>query len=310
MNSDIKSSPVVARYLFEEVIACEMCGDETHKHKVLGQRLNGSQGFSPKRKTGISVSVMKCKNCGLLYSRPMPIPFDIQDHYGTPPEAYWRPEYFTWNEKYFSSEIETVKELLPFTNGMKALDVGAGLGKCMSSLDKAGFDSYGFEPSIPFYERAISKMGISKEKLKLGMIETVDYPEDHFDFITFGATYEHLYHPASCLEKALRWLKPGGIIHIEVPSSKHFIARIYNLYYRLRGTNYVTNLSPMHVPFHMYEFSIDSFRELGKKLGYSIEKHDYYVCEIMHIPRIFHPILRKYMQWTKTGMQLTVYLKK
>ena len=153
-------------------------------------------------------------------------------------------------------------------------------------------------------------MGIDKERLKQGMIETVDYPAGHFDFITFGATFEHLNHPAVCLEKALRWLKPGGIIHIEVPSSKYFIARLYNFYYWLRGTNYVTNLSPMHPPFHMYEFRIGSFRELGRKLGYTIEKFDNYVCEIMHIPRVFHPLLRKYMQWTKSGMQLVVFLRK
>jgi hypothetical protein len=30
---------------------------------------------------------------------------------------------------------------------MKALDVGAGLGKCMISLNNAGFDAFGCEPS-------------------------------------------------------------------------------------------------------------------------------------------------------------------
>lgn len=300
----------VSRYKFEDAVYCEMCGDHTRNHKPIGQRLNQSQGLSPKKKTGISVSVMKCKNCGLLYARPMPVPFDIQDHYGTPPEAYWRPEYFHWNPEYFSNEISIVKEILPFTGGMKALDIGAGLGKCMLSLEKAGFEAYGLEPSVPFYDRAVTKMGINSDRLMLGMLEEIDFPEHYFDFITFGAVFEHLYHPAAGLEKALKWLKPGGIIHIEVPSSRHFIARIYNLYYRLRGTNYVTNLSPMHVPYHMYEFSLNSFVKLGKRLGYSIEKSEFFVCEIMHIPKIFHPFLRKYMQWTKTGMQLTVYLRK
>ena len=63
---------------------------------------------------------------------------------------------------------------------------------------------------LPFYERAISKMNIDPGKLKLGMIEDVDYPENHFDFITFGAVLEHLYHPAASIEKAMKWLKPGG----------------------------------------------------------------------------------------------------
>jgi ubiquinone/menaquinone biosynthesis C-methylase UbiE len=299
----------ISKYYFEEILNCEMCGDNTSRHVVLGQRLNQSQGLSPKSKKGISVSVMKCNNCGLLYSQPMPIPFDIQDHYSIPPEDYWHPEYFQLNPDYFSAEIKKAKEILSFHKNMKALDIGAGLGKCMIALSNAGFDAYGFEPSQSYYDRAILKMGINSEKLKLGMIEEIDYPDKTFDFITFGAVFEHLYHPAVCLEKAMRWLKPNGIIHIEVPSSRHFIAKIYNAYYRLRGTNYVTHLSPMHVPFHLYEFTLKSFQELSKKLKYKIVAHEYNVCEIMHIPKLFHPLLRKYMKWTKTGMQLTVYLE-
>lgn len=287
-----------------------MCGDSSQRHIIIGQRLNQSQGLSPKKKTGISVSVMRCKNCALIYAQPTPVPFDIQDHYGTPPEEYWRDGYFEWHPDYFSHQIKKVKELIPFKEGMTALDVGAGLGKCMLSLNRAGFDTFGFEPSKPFFERAISKMGIDKQKLKLGMIEEVDYPDNSFDFITFGAVFEHLYHPAQSLEKALRWLKPNGIIQIEVPSSKHFIAKLFNFYYRLRGTNFVTHISPMHTPFHLYEFGLKSFEELGKKLGFKIEYHQYDVCEIFFIPKIFHPLLTKYMQWTKTGMQLTVYLRK
>jgi len=298
------------RYNFEKVERCEMCGNPTNNHKVLGLRLNQSQGFRPKRKTGIAVSVMKCRNCSLIYPQPLPIPFDIQDHYGTPPENYWREEYFKAEPEYFSYQIKSVKKLFGFKPGMTALDVGAGLGKCMISLASAGFDVYGFEPSKPFYERAVSKMGIDAGRLKLGMIEEIVYPESTFDFITFGAVLEHLYHPAKNLEKAMYWLKPGGIIQLEVPSSKHFIAKLFNFYYRLRGTNYVTHISPMHTPFHLYEFGIRSFERLGVQLGFVIEKHEFFVGEIWFIPKIFHGILNQYMKWTKTGMQMNVYLRK
>ncbi len=286
-----------------------MCGAETGNDKLLGQRLNQSQGLSPRKKKGISVSIMKCRNCQLIYSQPMPIPFDIQQHYGVPPADYWRGIDFEWKSYYFAPEIKIVKELLPFKAGMKALDIGAGIGKAMTSLSKSGFDTYGLEPSATFYEMAISKMGISPDRLKAGMVENIDYPVKSFDFITFGASLEHLYHPAACLEKAISWLKPGGLIHIEVPSSKYFISKLFNFYYRLRGTTYVTNLSPMHMPFHMYEFGLRSFEELGKRLQYRIEKYNFEPCEIMHIPQLFHSLLRSYMRATKTGMQLTVYLR-
>lgn len=298
------------QYTFEEVANCEMCGDSTSTHRIMGQRLNVSQGLRPKRKTGITVSVRKCKKCQLIYSSPQPIPFDIQDHYGVPPESYWIPEYFVWTPVYFSAEIDTLKNLMDIKKGMKALDIGAGIGKCMLSLENAGFDAYGFEPSKPFYERAISSMNISTSKLELGKIEDIDYEPSTFDFITFGAVFEHLYHPAFCLEKAIHWLKPGGIIQIEVPSSNHLIAKLLNTYYRVSGSNYVTNLSPMHTPFHLYEFGYKSFVELSKKLHYTIIKHDYQVCSIYHVPKVLHPIFKSIMKRTNSGMQLTVWLTK
>jgi 2-polyprenyl-3-methyl-5-hydroxy-6-metoxy-1,4-benzoquinol methylase len=298
------------KYSFKEISVCEMCGDQTANHKVLGQRLNKSQGYRPKTKTGISVSIIKCTNCGLIYSNPQPIPFDLQDHYGTPPEEYWKEEYFVWHPTYFSSQIEEAKKLLDFKSGMKALDIGAGLGKAMLSMQSKDFDVYGLEPSIPFYERAISKMGIDREKLKLGAIEDLDYEPEFFDFITFGAVFEHLYEPSLCLEKALSWLKPNGVIHIEVPSTKWLLPKFMNFYFKLIGTNYVTNLSPMHTPFHLHEFDLKSFNKLSGKLNFKVENYKYDVCSIYYFPKIFHGLLRSYMKATNKGMQLTVYLRK
>src|SRR5690606_18431706 len=139
---------------------------------------------------------------------------------------YWKKEYFSIDENYFKDEILKLKILIEFEEGMKSLDIGAGLGKQMIALKSAGLDAHGFEASRQFYERAISKMGINMDKLKLGQIETVDYPENHFDFISFGAVLEHLYDPSDSILKALKWLKSNGIIHIEVPSSKWLTVRI------------------------------------------------------------------------------------
>lgn len=287
-----------------------MCGESSDKHKTLGIRLNKSQGKNPKKKTGIAVGVKKCGRCNLIYSSPQSIPNDLQDHYGTPPEDYWKPEYFEWNKNYFLVQTKTAQKLLDFKKGMTALDIGAGLGKAMLTLENEGFNSFGLEPSKPFYNRAIEQLGISEKRLSLGAVEDLNYDLESFDFITFGAVVEHLYNPKECIEKAMRWLKPNGIIHIEVPSSNWFISAIINKYYRFIGTNYVTNLSPMHTPFHLYEFDLKSFEYLGNKIGFNIEKHHFSVCEIFFLPKFLHPLLNWYMKRTNRGMQLTVYLKK
>ncbi len=296
-------------YTFNYLECCYMCGNTTQDSKIMGKRLNRSQGRNPSKKVGISTTILKCKKCDLVYSNPIPIPQSIQDHYGIPPENYWNKSYFSLDENYFKSEIEKLKTLLDYKQGMTSLDIGAGLGKAMISLEKAGFNSFGFEPSEPFYDRAISIMGVNKDKLKLGMIEDVDYPSNSFDFITFGAVLEHLYNPSFSIKKALDWLKPNGIIHIEVPSSDWLIHDLVNFYYKMTGTDYVANLSPMHEPFHLYEFSLKSFLEFSKNNNCELVNHDYFVCET-YLPKVLDFIIKPIMKFTNKGMQLTVWLKK
>jgi 2-polyprenyl-3-methyl-5-hydroxy-6-metoxy-1,4-benzoquinol methylase len=298
------------QYRFYPVLQCNMCGSDTSRHRIIGQRLNQSQGLFYWKKHGISVTVKECKTCGLIFSDPMPVPENIQSHYGIPPESFWSEEDFAWSSDYFSTELSALRELMTIEKGMKSLDIGAGLGKCMISLEKAGFEAYGMEPSIPFFERAIQHMNISNERLQLGMLEEVDYPEGYFDFITFGAVLEHLYDPAAGIARALKWLKPRGIIHIEVPSSRYFAGKLINLYYRLTGSRFVVNISPMHSPFHLYEFDTRSFRELGLQQRFEVVRHQHFVCSIRFFPGFIKPFLSAYMKWTNTGMQLVVWLQK
>ncbi len=302
----------VKKYSFEFADCCEMCKNtDVDKHKVLGIRLSQSQGYSPKKKTGIAVSVKKCTNCGLIYSYPQPIPDKITDHYGINPEDYsWGDNYIKYDPEYFKRQIEEAKKILNFLPGMKALDVGAGLGKAMNAMKLEGFDVYGIEPSPNFRDKAIEWLKIPEEKLALASAEEAEFLENQFDFITFGAVFEHLYHPEAILKRVIKWLKPGGIVHIEVPSATHLVPKIVNAFYKLRGTNYVTHLSPMHAPFHLYEYTLKSFEEASKRLNLTNINHYFDVCTIFFLPGFTKPFLKKYMEITNTGMQLTVYLKK
>ena len=296
-------------YKIKYIENCEMCGAFKDQFTVLGKRLNASQGKNPSKKIGITTTVCRCNNCDLIFANPLPIPANISDHYGIPPESYWKEDYFVVEENYFEGEVEWLKKLMPVKKGMKSLDVGAGIGKQMIALARAGFDTYGFEPSEPFYTRAIEKMGISPERLKLCSVEHAVYENDYFDFISFGAVLEHLYFPSLAIQRALKWLKPGGLIHIEVPSSKWLINRILNKYYQLRGFDYVANISPMHTPFHLAEFSLDSFTKNAKINNYIVKDYGYYVCD-SYMPKILDPFLKRYMRKTNSGMQLCVWLEK
>lgn len=296
-------------YTFTDIPTCVMCGAGRDQHRVVGLRLNRSQGRSPRKAAGIAVSVKQCGSCGLLFSDPQPRPADLSDHYGVPAENYWKPQYFEHNPAYFAKEIAIAKRLIGFRPGMKALDIGAGAGKAMASLEKAGFDVYGIEPSGPFRDKAVQMMGISPDRLQLSALEDAQFEDGSFDFITFGAVLEHLYEPAASIERAMRWLRPGGVMQIEVPSADWLLSKLLNAYFRLRGVNYVTNISPMHAPFHMHEFTLRSFQRHASHAGYDVAHHEYYVCSLPHIPGVLHRPLRWWMERTDTGMQLCVWLR-
>lgn len=298
------------RYTFVPVEACNMCGASPDRFKLLGLRLNTSQGRRPKAAAGIAVSIKRCMECDLHFADPQPVPELLTDHYGLPPESYWQAGEFDLSDDYFAGQIGTAKELIGFRPGMSALDIGVGLGKGMLALERAGFDTMGIEPSPPFRAHAIKTHGIAPERIAETGVEGADFPAERFDFISFGAVLEHVYDPAGALERCLRWLKPGGVLHAEVPSSNHLAAGIINRYFRLRGTNYVTNLSPMHSPFHLYEFGLKSFERHAARAGYAIARHQCWVGTIHSLPRIAHRPLRWLMERSGTGQQLFVYLRK
>jgi hypothetical protein len=88
-------------YRFIDVFTCNMCGASTLQSSLIGLRLNCSQGLRPSQKEGVAVTVKRCNLCNLIYPSPIPIPFNIQDHYGVPPDEYWDKSYFCTDVDYF-----------------------------------------------------------------------------------------------------------------------------------------------------------------------------------------------------------------
>lgn len=228
-----------------------------------------------------------------------------------PPRAYWENEdYFKLDPQYFGRQIADARRLLGDREGLRSLDIGLGIGKAAVAMRNAGFDVWGIEPSKTFFDKAREVTGLPDDRVQNLHLEEATFPPNFFDFISFGAVLEHLYDPAASIESALGWLAPSGAIQIEVPSSDHLLPQFLNLFFMARGTNFVTNLSPMHPPYHLYEFRPQSFERHGDAVGYELAHRYYDVASIRHFPRALHPFLRTWMEKRNSGMQLTVWLRK
>ena len=305
-GEEVGSSDGAYTYRFEPVVACVMCG--TRDARTLGRRLNAHHGLRPRRVVGIATTVVQCCRCGLIYANPRPVPESLAQHYDRPPEDYWLPSYFEGEGEYFAVAADRFRQLWSGGSIPRALDVGAGLGKAMSALERYGFDAFGLEPSAAFRERAVAN-GIDPDRLRLGSVEDTEYEAGSFDFVTFGAVLEHLQNPATALTRAVRWLTSGGLIHAEVPSANWLLARLLNIANRARGLNYVTNLSPMHPPYHLYEFTLDSFVQHGRRTtSYRVVGHRFYVCKTF-LPVPADRLANRVMTATDTGMELEVWLR-
>jgi ubiquinone/menaquinone biosynthesis C-methylase UbiE len=292
-------------YRFVDVPTCNMCNAQ--RSETLGRRLNGHQGLRPVRQRGITVSVVRCLVCGLIYSDPQPIPIDTAQLYAVDPAEYWQSEYFTDDSDYFDGQIATFRRLWTGGGQPTALDIGAGIGKAMNALQRAGIEATGIEVSDSFRMAALAN-GIAPDRLHLCSVEDADLPTAGFDLVTFGAVLEHLPDPAGAIERSLAWTARGGLIHIEVPSARWLTSRLTRLAYRLQGLDYVPHISPMHTPYHLYEFTLDAFAEHGRRAGYVVEFHTVYVAQT-YLPRLLAPLATRYMRRTKTGMQLEVWLR-
>jgi SAM-dependent methyltransferase len=293
-------------YKFVYIDKCNMCRGTDFR--VLGKRLNQHQGQKPQQKIGITTTVVQCKRCSLIFANPLPIPNQIADHYDVEIDNYFGDHIKNIPENYFSNEIATLKSIYPIQPGMRALDIGTGLGGVMQALTKNGIDAYGLEPSKSFYQFALTR-GFNKERLFNQGIEEASFQDGYFDLVLFSAVFEHLYDPNQALVNALKWLKPGGIVYIGVPSNRIFIQLLTNFFYTLKGLDYVSNISPMHAPFHIYEFGAKTFEINSAINNYSVVIKDFWTTEdyLFEKPNF---IVKKIIKLTKTDMNLTIWLRK
>ena len=145
-----------------------MCHATPDKFRVMGRRLNNSQGFRPRNKDGVLVTVKQCTQCKVIFSDPMPLPDNFDDHYGVPPEEYWKGESTDWWQPsvgFAQYRVRPVKDLIQLKLKSKILDIGAGAGQVMKAFMEEGYDVYGLEPSFPFYKHILDNQGVSADKL-------------------------------------------------------------------------------------------------------------------------------------------------
>jgi SAM-dependent methyltransferase len=119
-------------------------------------------------------------------------------------------------------EIERYTPLL----GKKMLEIGSGFGTGLAiAIAEFGVDGYGVEPSgVGFGQgyvasrKLLTANGIDPERVINSTGESLPFPDGSFDIVYSANVLEHTENPEKVLQEAMRVLRPGGLLYMEMPN--------------------------------------------------------------------------------------------
>lgn len=186
---------------------CPLCASSVHD--VVAER----------DRNGRPLRTVMCTVCGHVFTNPAPDENALKAFYT---ERY-RSEYkgvTTPKRKHVLRAgfraLERLARLKPYLPApARILDIGAGGGEFAYLLTKAGYSVTGVEPNVGYANFARESYGLDI----LGTIlELANFEPGSFDAITLHHVFEHVADPYQALLRFTGWLRPQGLLIIEVPN--------------------------------------------------------------------------------------------
>ena len=212
--------------------------------------------------SGEAFQLADCAACGLRYTHHAPCETAIGKYYQSADyishqdegkdvigKLYMLARRFTLQQKRKRIEKMTGK-----TSG-SLLDIGAGMGSFLHTMQQSGWKVTGLEPAA-----AARKVALDRYQLQLkDTTELFNLPEQSFDVITMWHVLEHVHDLHGYLSQIRKLLKPDGKLVIAVPNVESHDAIYYG-----------TNWAAYDVPRHLYHFSAASMKHLLQRNGLSV----------------------------------------
>jgi ubiquinone/menaquinone biosynthesis C-methylase UbiE len=110
-------------------------------------------------------------------------------------------------------------------SGKRILDVGSGFGLMLTTFAVNGADAFGIEPDADGFQSSLKSSrtllaanGVEPWRATAGCGERLPFKDATFDVLYSSNALEHVEDPEKVLREALRVLRPGGILHFEIPN--------------------------------------------------------------------------------------------
>jgi len=205
--------------------------------------------------------VVKCKNCGFFFINPIfndraiiregsvlynqPHEFLESNDLDYLEECWEKPHIYKFEAEYQSliiNHLDAISHINKYKNEPgRLLDFGCGGGFFLGTAKEKGWEIFGLEP-LPghaIYARVKFGANVITDTLRWDTFE-----KNFFDIVTAFQVFEHLSHPTLELEKIASFLKPGGIVLIEVPNIDSWSVRLLGHRHRHFVMDHLNFFSP------------------------------------------------------------------
>lgn len=238
-----------------EYVLCDLCGQDDTVHLFTASDYV----------TGERFPVVRCNQCGLVYTNPRPtqeaVPryYPTEYHSGRSDPLRRRVEGLIRQVRYWRNR--EVLRWLPADRSGRVLDIGCGRGWQLHDLQARGVEVVGTELSEDAARFARQDLGLD---VRTGLLETCGFAPESFDLVMAWHSLEHLSSPRRTLTEAHRLLRKDGYLLVVVPNFSSLQACIAGRHW-----------FHLDVPRHLYHFSEDTLVRLLADAGFQVVSTDF-----------------------------------
>ncbi len=224
-------------------IPCNLCGS------------GDAEQIRTKDRHGAPLRSVICRQCGLVWTDPRPAPEQVREFYAQEYRLDFKgtyqpkPKHTYRSGKVALDRVQRLRDVLK--PGMRILDVGAGGGEVVYVLRAMGYDATGFEPNEGYARYAAEVLGLP---VRQGFHQDCLVEPESQDVVTMFHMVEHLEGPFEALQNVYAWLRPGGLLVVEVPNVEAVCQQPHTQFHR----------------GHLYHFNLPTLEKTGERAGFSV----------------------------------------
>jgi len=208
-----------------ETVPCNLCGSSDLETVYEARAdLERDRDLADKfRASGdelLTLPLVRCRRCALLFVNPRYRASDMLEGYAAGDDPVYVSQ-MDARVRTFAGTVEAITRLRPARG--RILDIGTAAGAFLKAATDGGWVATGIEPNGWLAGWGRERYGVD---IRVGSIDEVDLPQQHFDVVTLWDVIEHTPDPMHVLRRVNELLVPGGLLIVNYPDIGSWIGKI------------------------------------------------------------------------------------